>query len=101
MITNVVRKFYDKNNSLTSCTISPYHEYMKLHTDHHTTARAVLGFLVVVIALAILLLFYQNQDAIILAGNFKTYFFLSVTGFCLLLAVMYFASKPHKSSKKK
>lgn len=76
---------------------------MKLHTDHHTTARAVLGFFVVVLALAVLLMFHQNQDAIILAGNFHTYFFLSVVGFCLLLAVMYLASKSHKAvpSKKK
>ncbi|MEN9407146.1 MAG: hypothetical protein RLZZ455_362 [Candidatus Parcubacteria bacterium] len=74
---------------------------MKLHTDHHTTARAVLGFFIVVLALSVLLLFYQNQDAIILAGNFQTYVFLAVVGFCLLLALMYFASKPHNSSSKK
>ena len=81
---------------------SPYNGCMALHPgDHHTTARAVLGFVIVVLALMVLLMFYQNQDTIVMEGNFQKFVLLVVFGFCLLLGLLYFASKPHVSKKKR
>lgn len=73
---------------------------MKLH-DHHSTAKAVIAFLILFIALGVLLIFKMNAESVIQAGNFTFFMFIATAGMALLVGLLYLVNKPHSSGKRK
>jgi len=67
---------------------------MLKNSDPHSSARATIAFLIVVIAFAILFVFETNKQNILLPENFNPFIFFTFLGFCLLLSLMYLVNKP-------
>jgi amino acid transporter len=74
---------------------------MLQHGDHHTNAKALLAFLILVIASMILIIFLTNMSEILASGNFQTFFILSALGLSFLIGLLYLANKPHKTTRRK
>ncbi len=66
----------------------------------HEWTRGVAALLIVFIAFAIFLLFYNMQDNIIGTDNFYPFMTLTIVGAGFLFALLYLINKPeHKKSK--
>ena len=74
-------------------------------SDPQSSAKAVIAFLIVSLALGILFLFYRNKDAILLSGNFHPFVFFVFLASSLLLTLLFLVNKPlarkAKSRKKR
>lgn len=74
-------------------------------SDPHSSARAIIAFLIVAIAFVILYAFYVYRDKIVVSGNLYPFIFLAFIGSSFLLALLFLvnkpvASKPPKKRKK-
>lgn len=71
----------------------------------HSTAKAIIGFLIVIIAFGILSLFTVNKDSIIGSNLFSGFVFFTALGMVFLVVLLYLVDKPlwesHKTSHKK
>ncbi|OGH14014.1 MAG: hypothetical protein A2687_06125 [Candidatus Levybacteria bacterium RIFCSPHIGHO2_01_FULL_38_26] len=77
-------------------------------SDPHSSAKAIIAFLIIVVALVILVIFQQNRYNIIEAGSFQPFIFLAFLGSALLLTLLFLvnnsgigATKKSKSRKKR
>ena len=80
-----------------------------IQSEGHSTAKAITGFLIVVIAFEILSLFTANKDSIIGSNMFSGFVFFTALGMVFLVLLLYLVDKPlwnnhktvHKTSHKK
>jgi len=63
-------------------------------SDPHSSARAVIAFLIVAIAFVILYAFYVYRDKIVDSGNLYPFIFLAFIGSSLLLTLLFLINKP-------
>ena len=79
--------------------------YMLKKSDPHSSAQAVIAFLIVALAFVILFAFYRYRDAIVVSGNLYPFIFLAFIGSSLLLALLFLVNQPlsgkTKSRKKR
>lgn len=78
-----------------------------VHHENHSTAKAVVALLIVLIAFTILVLFKLNEANIYMTNSFTPFMTLTVIGMALLVGLLYLVNKPHvthtksKATKKK
>jgi hypothetical protein len=77
-------------------------------TEHYANAKAVIGFLILALGCAMLLLFKNYQDAFLQPGTYVFFFSSIFIGAALLLGLFYLVSQSgpekavaHKASKPK
>ncbi len=70
---------------------------MLKHSDPHSSAKALIAFLIVVIAFSILFAFAINKDNIIYSGNFHPFIFFAFLGSSLLLTLLFLVNKSTQS----
>lgn len=56
---------------------------------HYDSVKAIISFLIVLLAFGIFMLFYMNSDAIIRANKFYLFISLATIGMGLLIGLMY------------
>ncbi len=66
---------------------SPHHE------KNLTALNGFVSFLVLVLAFSLLLLFKEYKDAIFNSGNFNLFMLLAVSGFALLISLLFLINK--------
>ncbi len=76
----------------------------KNELEGHSTARAIIGFLIVIISFGILSLFTINKEQIIGSNLFSGFVFFTALGMVFMIILLYLADKPlwetHKTSRK-
>ncbi|HLD01857.1 MAG TPA: hypothetical protein VJC10_03180 [Patescibacteria group bacterium] len=70
-------------------------------TDHERNVRSVLSFLLLLFAVSVFLLFYQNKDVVLTYGTIKPFLVLTIVLMGLLFSLMYLASNSLAHSKKR
>lgn len=73
---------------------------MLKHPDPHSSAKAVIAFLIVVIAFSMLFIFEMSKDNIIQSDNIHSFIFLAFLGSLLLLTLLYLVNKPYEKVAK-
>jgi len=63
-------------------------------SDPHSSAKALVAFLIVALAFTVLLVFYKNRLTILESGNLKSFVFLVFFGCSLLLTLLFLVNKP-------
>lgn len=63
-----------------------------IHPRHEKNIKAIISFLIVLIALGILLIFVSNKDTIVANGQFGYFITLAVFGSILLISLLYLVS---------
>lgn len=67
-----------------------------MKTSHYDAAKAIIAFLIVLLAFGIFLLFYMNSDAIIQSNRFYLFISLATIAMGLLLGLLYLVNnQPH------
>lgn len=74
---------------------------MKNSAHHEKNARSVISFLIVLIAFAILLIFYTNKDALMMPDTFPIFITLTVLGLGLLAGLLFLISGHHSQKTHK
>ena len=67
---------------------------MLKESDPHSSAKAVVAFLIVALAFTVLVVFYKNRLAILESGNLKSFVFLVFLGCSFLLTLLFLVNKP-------
>jgi len=74
-------------------------------SDPHSSAKALIAFLIVALAFTVMVVFYKNRLAILESGNLKSFVFLVFLGCSFLLTLLFLVNKPlsekTKSRKKR
>ena len=63
-------------------------------SDPHSSAKAVIAFLIVALAFTVMVVFYKNRIAILESGNLRSFVFLVFLGCSLLLTLLFLVNKP-------
>lgn len=72
------------------------------HGSHHDNAKSVVALLIVLLAFGILVLYYNNSDAILEANKFYLFMTLATVGMGLMLGLLFLVNNSkHKESKAK
>ena len=82
---------------------------IKHEIEGHSTAKAIIGFLIVIIAFGILSLFTTNKETIITSSLFPSFVLFTALGMVFLVILLYLVDRPlwetrkatHKTSHKK
>ncbi len=69
------------------------------HEKNSSALKLFASFLILMLAFSMLLVFQNNQNNILEAGQFQLFMILSTVGAVLLLSLLYFVSKPHSTPK--
>lgn len=70
---------------------------MLKRSDPHSSAKALIAFLIVVVAFSVLFIFERNKDNILYTGNFQSFIFLVFLGSSLLLTLLFLVNKSIES----
>ncbi|MBI4079375.1 MAG: hypothetical protein HY429_03710 [Candidatus Levybacteria bacterium] len=74
-------------------------------SDSHSTAKAIIMLMVVMLAFLILVIFMDRKEALAQSGDLTTFINLTIVGMGFLIVLVYFVNQsghhPHDSSKKK
>lgn len=68
----------------------------KVGSNHETNAKAVLGFLVLLVALSVLLIFNTYKDNIINTSSFQLFVGLAAVLFAFLLGLLFLVNPQRK-----
>ena len=68
-------------------------------SDSHTSAKAVMAFLIVIVAFSMLVLFEKGKDNILTSGNLYPFVILAFIGSSLLLALLFFVNQQQAHQK--
>jgi len=71
------------------------------HQEHFHAARSVISLMVVLVALAIVMVFYSNQEILLQPGRFEFFMVLATIAMGLLIGLVFLVNQPHPHSKKK
>lgn len=69
--------------------------------EHYTNAKAVIGFLIVALGCAVLLLFKNNKDVFLRPETSRPFFFLLFAGAALFIGLFYLVSQAESTKPKK
>jgi len=63
-------------------------------SDPHSSAKALIAFLIVALAFTVMVVFYKNRLTILESGNLKSFVFLVFLGCSFLLTLLFLVNKP-------
>lgn len=69
--------------------------------DGHSTARAIIAYLIVIIAFGVFVMFVNYKDEIINSNRFQPFVLLTALGMGFLVALLYLVNKPSTQKSKK
>lgn len=70
-------------------------------SSHFSALQAFTAFLIIAVAFGMLVLFRNNQEAIVESNNFQLFMAFATLGAALLLSLLYLTNKSHHKSSKK
>lgn len=77
---------------------------IKYELEGHSTAKAIIGFLIVIIAFGVLSLFTANKETIIASSLFPSFVLFTALGMIFLVVLLYLVDRPlwetHKATRK-
>ena len=80
--------------------VGDYNKYMS-RSDAHGSVKAIVAFVVLLLAFSVLVLFVQYKDNILFSGNFQSFMMLAIVGMGLLLSLVFLATQTKGASAKR
>lgn len=65
------------------------------HHAHYHAAKSVISLMVVLVALAVVMVFYSNQEVLLTPGRFQIFMLFATIAMGLLIGLVFLVNQPH------